>query len=193
MSPILTEKATTIENLRFACECESNARARYTAFAARADLDGWHGIAILFRAAARAEEIHSRNHLHALKLLGEQKVHCAIHPIELSSTLKNLRVSLACENHEIDSMYPPFLSQACAGNVNTAIRCFTWALEAEKSHAQLLREALEVVEEDMNDGSAALPAKFRVCALCGYTSEIFDNDEDCPVCNLPREKFEVVR
>ncbi len=190
--PILAEKTATIVNLGSAFECESNAQARYTAFAARADSDGWHGVASLFRAAARAEEIHSRNHLRAIRHLGEE-THCEIHPIEAASTLQNLKIALAGEQHEIDSVYPPFLAEACAGNVNAAIRCFTWAMEAEKTHVRLFREAIEVVDEGMKDGWAGSPLDFFVCEVCGYTSELAEEDECCPVCNLPREQFKVVR
>jgi rubrerythrin len=189
---ILAEKTATLANLGSAFECESNAQARYIAFAAKADSDGWHGIASMFRAAARAEEIHSRNHLRAIRQLGEESP-CEIHPIEARSTLQNLKVALAGEQHEIDSMYPPFLIEACAGNVNAAIRCFTWAIEAEKTHARLFREAIEVVDEGMKDSWAGSSLDFFVCEVCGYTSELAEEGECCPVCNLPREQFEVVR
>jgi rubrerythrin len=192
MSATLAEKTATIANLVSAFECASNAQARYTAFAAKADSDGWHGVASLFRAAARAEEIVSRNHLRAIRQLGEE-AHCEIHPSEVRSTLQNLKIALAGENHDIDSMYPPFLMEASAGNVNVAIRCFTWAMEAEKTHARLFHEAIEVVDEDLKDSWAGSPVQFKVCTTCGYTSALSDEDECCPVCNLPQEKFKAVR
>jgi rubrerythrin len=192
MSSLLAEKAATIANLGVAFECESNAQARYTAFAVAADSDGWHGIASLFRAAARAEEIHARNLMRTIGQLGE-KAHCEIHPIEVKSTLQDLKIALAGEQHEIDSMYPPFLNEARAGNVNSAIRCFTWAMEAEKVHARLFREAIELVDEGTKNTWAVSPVDFNVCAVCGYTSEPPEEDEYCPVCNLPREQFDVIR
>jgi rubrerythrin len=192
MSPTLAEKTATIANLGSAVECESNVQARYIAFAAKAESDGWRGVASLFRAAARAEEIHSRNHSRALKQFGEE-ADCQIRPIRVRSTLQNLKVALAGEQHEIDSMYPSFLIEACAGNVNVAIRAFTWAIEAEKTHARLFREAIEVVEEGLKDTWAGSPIDFSICTVCGYTSELPEEDECCPVCNLPHEKFEVVR
>jgi rubrerythrin len=192
MSGILAEKTATIMNLGSAYECESNAQARYTAFAAKADSDGWHGAASLFRATARAEEIHSRNLMRAIKQLGEE-AHCGIDPIEVKSTLQNLKIALAGEQHEIDSMYPPFLNEARAANANPAIRCFTWAMEAEKAHARLFREAIEAVDEGFKDTWAGSPVNFNICPVCGYTSELPEENECCPVCNLPREKFEVVR
>jgi rubrerythrin len=162
------------------------------AFAASADSDGWHGVASLFRAAACAEQIHARNHLRTIRQLGED-AHCEIRPVEVKSTLQNLKVALAGEQHEIDSMYPPFLAEACGGNVNAAIRSFTWAMEAEKEHARLFREAIEVVQEDARYSWGTTAREFNICGVCGYALEPDEEDEHCPVCNLPREKFELIR
>jgi len=192
MSIGLAEKTATIANLGSAFECESNTQARYTAFAAKADEDGWHGVASLFRAAARAEGVHSRNHMRAVRQLSGE-AHTEIHPVEVGSTLQNLKVALAGEQHEIDSMYPPFLNEARAANANAAIRCFTWAMEAERTHASLFREAIEAVEEDLREPWADSPIEFNICPVCGYTEEIVEPDEYCPVCNVPREQFEVIR
>jgi rubrerythrin len=191
MSAILAEKTATIVNLGSAFDCESNVQARYIAFAAKAESDGWCGVASLFRAAARAEEIHSRNHSRVLRQFGEEAA-CQISPIKVRSTLQNLKVALAGEQHEIDSMYPSFLIEARLNNINTAIRAFTWAIEAEKTHARLFREAIEVVNEGLKDSWAASPVNFNICTVCGYTSELPEENECCPVCNLPRDKFEVV-
>ena len=60
----------TLENLQTAFNGESNANARYLAFATKADQEGYGGVASLFRAAARAEEIHAANHLVEIKKPG---------------------------------------------------------------------------------------------------------------------------
>ena len=192
MPTSLAEKTTTIANLGSAFECEWNTQARYTAFAAKADEDGLHGIASLFRAAARAEEIHARNHMRAISQLSGE-AHSEIHPVEVASTLQNLKVALAGEQHEIDSMYPPFLNEAYAANLNAAIRCFTWAIEAERTHATLFRKAIEIVEQDLRDIWAGSPVEFNICPVCGYTAEVVEQDDHCPVCNVPHEQFEVIR
>ena len=54
MSDLVLEKTATVANLLAAYEGESNAHAKYVLFAAKADAEGWHGAASLFRAAARA-------------------------------------------------------------------------------------------------------------------------------------------
>jgi len=60
----------TVENLQTAFNGESNAHARYLAFAVKADQQGYGGVASLFRAAARAEEIHAANYLAEIQKLG---------------------------------------------------------------------------------------------------------------------------
>jgi rubrerythrin len=61
---------TTLENLQAAYNGESNAHSRYLAFAKQASLEGYGEVASLFRAAARAEEIHASNHAAVLRMLG---------------------------------------------------------------------------------------------------------------------------
>ena len=60
----------TLVNLETAFNGESNAQARYLAFAKKADADGLPPVASLFRAAARAEEIHAANHAKVIRALG---------------------------------------------------------------------------------------------------------------------------
>jgi rubrerythrin len=59
---VAVEDEFAVKNLVAALESEVNEHAQYKAFADRADADGLPGVASLFRAAARAEEIHARNH-----------------------------------------------------------------------------------------------------------------------------------
>lgn len=183
---------TTLTNLLAAFEGESNANAKYTAFAAKADEEGFHGAASLFRAAARAEHIHAQNHARVIKQLGGE-AKCEIHPVGVKSTLENLKVALAGETYEVDTMYPDFLVEAQAHNNTAAVRTFTWALEAEKTHARLYSEAIALVDGGAPDGWIHEARTFYVCPACGYTSETPEEHDRCPVCNMLWEKFEEIR
>jgi rubrerythrin len=188
---VTAENEITVKNLQAAFEGESNAHAKYVAFAVKADADALPGAASLFRAAARAEQIHANNHARALHQLGsEASAH--IHAIEVKSTLENLKAALAGEQHEIDVMYPVFLAEADIHNTTAAIRTFDWALEAEKSHARLYTEAIALLESGESDSWIHAVRNFYVCAVCGYTSETREDDR-CPVCNYLWEKFEIIR
>jgi rubrerythrin len=192
MSAIAPENTVTVQNLLAAHEGESNAAAKYTAFAIKADADGVHGAASLFRAAARAEQIHAINHARVIKQLGGE-LRCEIHAVEVKSTLENLKTALGGEQYEIDTMYPGFLEEATARKNTAAIRTFTGALEAEKTHARLYGEAIALLEAGKKDSWVGAPRDFYVCPVCGYTSETPDEHDRCPVCNCPWAKFETIR
>jgi rubrerythrin len=192
MSGIAADNALTVQNLLAAFEGESNAHAKYTAFAAKAGADGLHGAASLFRAAARAEQIHAANHARVIKQMGGE-AQCEIHAIEVKTTLENLKAALEGEQYEIDVMYPGFLEEAKARNLTSAIRTFTGAMEAEKTHARLYGEAIALVVAGRKDSWIGAARDFYVCPVCGYTSETEEEHERCPVCNCPWERFEIVR
>jgi rubrerythrin len=192
MPAIAAENTKTVENLLAAYEGESNATAKYSAFAARADADGWHGAASLFRAAARAEQIHAANHARVIVQLGGE-VKGTLHEVEIKGTLENLKAALAGEQYEVNTMYPGFLAEATERKNTAAIRTFHGALEAEKTHARLYGEAIALVEAGKKEAWVATQRDFFVCPICGYTSETPDEHDRCPVCNAPWEKFEVVR
>ena len=66
-----------------------------------------------------------------------------------------------------------------------AIRTFNFALEAETEHARLYADALATLDAKKPQ------TKYLVCAVCGYTAEKLEGAR-CPVCNNPKEKFEIV-
>ena len=192
MPSVAVENETTIKNLLAAFEGESNAHAKYMQFAKKADEDGLHGAASLFRAAGRAEEIHAANHARVIKQLGSE-AKCEIHPADVQSTLENLKTAMAGEQYEVDVMYPEFLSEATARDNKAAIRTFTGAMEAEKTHARLYGEAIALLESGSLDSWISSTREFYVCPVCGFTSETEEEHERCPVCNTPWERFEIIR
>jgi rubrerythrin len=186
MSTVTTLESQTLANLLAAYEGESNAAAKYTAFAIKAEVDGFLRVAALFRAAARAEQVHAVHHARVISKLGGTP-HAAIHAPEVKSTRENLEVAKAGEVYERDVMYANFIKEAEATGNRDAVRSFTLALKAENVHAQLYGAALANLEAQRTH------AVFYVCLVCG---EVTDNPEDaehCPICNAPREKFDTVR
>jgi rubrerythrin len=184
---ISIENEVTLRNLQAAFEGESNAHARYASFAVKADGEGLHGAASLFRAVARAEQIHADNHARVIRQFTAEPT-ATVHPVHLKSTIENLNEARCGERYEIDSMYPEFIREAKGHNNTAAVRTFEWAIEAEKTHARLFSEAIAVLES----GWLIAARNFYVCAACGYTSET-PEAERCPTCNLSWEKFELVR
>jgi rubrerythrin len=160
----------TQANLEAAFAGESQAHMKYLIFADRADREGFPEVARLFRAISYAEQVHAANHF---KVLGK-----------LDKTAANLGAAIGGETYEVDEMYPAFRAVAAAQDEKAAVRSDTWALEAEKVHADMYGKAKAAVEagEDTQIGEV------YVCAVCGWTGEGKPPDE-CPLCKAKKEKF----
>ncbi len=173
--------AKTVENLQAAFNGESNAHARYLAFAEKADLEGYAGVATLFRAAARAEQVHANSHAAVIKEMGAVPAADVKTP-EVKSTRENLEAAIKGETYERDTMYPEFLKLAKAEANKGAVKSFNYAKTAEAEHAKLYRNALD----DMNAWKTAKP--MYVCTVCGYTTTAL-SFEKCPSCFNPKSKY----
>jgi len=183
------EDLAVIRHLETAFEEESRNLARCKAYAARADEEGFHGIASLFRAISRAEQIHASNHARVLRhMSGPAGIEIPLPRVD--GSLENLRTALADQRFEVEYLYPTFLTAAVPLVDSTAIRTFHWALEADKSHVRLFWQLIPRVGED-KAGWAYTPPDFFVCALCGYTAQDPESD-NCPSCNYFWQRFETI-
>lgn len=176
---------TTLENLQAAFNGESNAHARYLAFAQQADKEGYGKAASLFRAAAKAEEIHARNHAEVIKKLGGTP-EAKIETPQVKSTKENLAAAIKGESYERDVMYPTFLKVARADRNRDAIQTFNYAKTAEAEHAKLYAEALDNLPQMKGAGQ-----EYYVCTVCGYTTTKMDFAK-CPSCFSPKHKYDKV-
>ena len=164
----------TMEDLMAAFAGESQANRKYTAFAKKADADGLPQIARLFRAAAHAETVHALSHL---RVMG------GIH-----TTAENLESAIAGENYEAVTMYPDFIKDAEAEQNQRALKSFSDAMEVEKIHETLYREALDMLQ----NGVKFEDFDYYVCPVCGYVHKR-SAPEKCPICGALGSKFEVIR
>ena len=161
----------TSEDLQTAFSGESQANRKYTAFAKKADEEGYHQVAKLFRAAAAAETVHALNHFRAME--------------GVKSTEDNLKTAIAGESYEVTTMYPAMITDAEVEGIKRALSSFKWAFEVEKIHEALYRKALEML------GKETPSVDYYICPVCGFTHEGPLNGR-CPVCNTPGEKFEKI-
>ena len=164
-------KEMTRENLEAAFAGESQAHMKYLAFAAKAEQEGKPNIARLFTAVAHAEQVHAINHLKELGGVG--------------STVDNLGAAIGGENFEVDEMYAAYLGVAELQGEKGAKRSMTYAIEAEKLHAEMYGDAQKVAEagEDIDIGTV------YICPTCGFT-HIGEPPDRCPVCNVKKERFQ---
>jgi len=155
-----------LKNLLEAFAGESQANRKYSIYAKKAEAEGRKNAAKLFRAASEAEALHAKRHLEvAGKVL---------------STAENLQDAIKGETYEFESMYPEFLKAAEEEGNKDAIRTFTYAMEAEKVHAKLYKEALENIDETEE-------VFYYLCPVCGNIEKSVP--EKCSICGAPGSKF----
>lgn len=150
---------------------ESMAHMKYLIFAEIAEREGFPNLARLFRAIAYAEFVHARNYAKELGYVGK--------------TPANLQTGIDGETFEVEEMYPAYDSVAELQNEKGAGRAFRFALEAEKIHAELYKNAKKHAER----GEDPDLDNIHICPVCGYT-HIGEPPDKCPICGLPKEKFE---
>ncbi len=160
----------TEKTLQEAFAGESQANTKYQLYAEMAHSDGFENIARLFEAVAYAERVHARNHLRAL---GKKM-----------SSADNLQDAIDGENFEVQEMYQAYLAVAKLQEEKAAVTSHSYALEAEKIHAEKYANALKALQGgrdiDMNE--------IYICPTCGYTVED-QAPERCPVCGVSGAKF----
>jgi len=117
----------TETNLQAAIAGEAKARLEYTAFAMQAMQEGHPEIAQLFLEAAGAETIHGISHMRAAG--------------EVGMTIANLDEAANGEDYEIEEMYPRFVREAEEDGHADAVASFKLALEREKHHRAMFKEA----------------------------------------------------
>ncbi len=164
-APPSASKAT-LDNLLTAYNGESNANARYLAFAKKADEEGYGQVASLFRAAARAEHVHFEHHAAVIKELGGTPKAEIETPV-VKSTKENLEAAMKGEIHESTVMYPEFLAKAEQDKIKSAVDAFEDAGAAEAVHAKWYKTAI-----DNLDNWKGQKKDFYVCPLCGNVVDV---------------------
>ena len=179
------KNAMTADFLRSAFGGESAAHMRYLVWGDSAIKDGYPNIGILFKAIAFAEQVHAKNHFMVMKdLVGDATVTAGA-VFGHTNIVDNLQGGIDGEIHEIEQMYPVYLETAKFQSESDAQRSFHFALEAEKIHAILFKEAQDLARQGKDYSSET----YYICPICGYT-EVGEQVDKCPVCGVSRERFE---
>ena len=181
-------KAKTIEHLQDAFKGETTASAKYAAYAQKAEQEGYHNIAILFKAASTAENVHANNHKSVLIEYG-----AAVPEItpeyNVKSTKENLQDAIKGESYEVATMYPEFLQDANLSKSQLAQISFNYAFEVEKKHKVMYQNALAALTGDQVN---ELPQVYYVCPTCGNT---YDQTppERCGISMTSSERFVTIQ
>ena len=177
----------TIENLKAAISGETNASATYQAFSAKAVEEGYPNIARMFAAASAAEAIHVKNHNAVLAKLGVETFNPTPDTPTINATADNIQAAIEGETYEFTVMYPGFIAIANVEKCNDAITSFTWASDAEATHARLYTQALQILQTTEND--EGVTPVWYTCPKCGDLFVTIEGVNSCPLCATKPSAF----
>lgn len=184
----------TLENLMKSFAGESQARNRYTFYAAIAANEGFRQIESIFLETAENEREHDKRFF-KLMLEGLQNQLPAaveinaVFPVAMKDTLENLKAAAAGENEEATLLYPAFGETAEKEGfpeVAVAFRMITKVEAAHEARYMKLANNISSGQVFKKDGKV-----FWKCRNCGYIHEGTVAPGTCPGCLHPQEHFEV--
>lgn len=154
---------------------ERLAIVRYEAFAAKAEAEGYAGVAKLFHAGASSEAIHLRRFSTLMKERGlplpaEEALH-----VEAGPTAKNLDDAIFAELAERDGAYREAIETCTVNRDSNALKVFDQTRDAEVEHANLCKDAVNHLEQMKTSDK-----EYLVCSHCGYTTDL--RLGFCPLC-----------
>jgi rubrerythrin len=177
------------EHLKAAITGETNASAKYVAFANAAEAENLPNVAYLFRTLSEAEKIHIRNHR---KALGDEDFEVVVEEATVGTTLQNLEAGIAGEIYENKTMYPGFIKdvkkEMKTDQGKMAGLSMQWALKVEAVHEGLLKQALAAVQA----GHDSEITKLWICKICGNVLTEAESTETCSVCGHDAKYYQLI-
>jgi rubrerythrin len=164
----------TEENLKAAFAGESQARNKYTYYAAAARKEGFHYIAKIFEETADNERRHAKDEFALLNGIGD--------------TAANLENAANGESYETVEMYPQFAKEADEEGNKPAAILFRQIAKVEAHHRDRYRKLLEMVKSG-TVYKRDKPIRWK-CSVCGYVHEGTEPPPRCPCCQHPMEYYE---
>ena len=158
------------QNIASAFAEESKAAARCSAFALKAEKEGFLEIARLFRVMADSGSVHARRFLGLMRG-------------KIGSTEENLRESFKGKSLAKKEYYPSMVEEARAAS-KAVKKAFIQSMYTDGEHAEIYKAAIE----NMHIDSKRI---YYVCQICGHIS--FDGiPKNCPVCHAVPGRFKRV-
>jgi rubrerythrin len=166
----------TEQNLHAAFAGESQARNKYTYFAAVAKEAGLEQIAAIFLETAENEREHARREFEFLKGIGD--------------TVANLKAAAEGEHYEWNEMYPEFERVARKEGFTEIADVFKEIGEVEEGHEKRYLTLLKNVQEGKVFKKDTV-VKWK-CRNCGYIHKGKEAPERCPACDYPQSYYELL-
>ncbi len=179
----------TEKNLLVAFAGESQARNRYTFFAAQAKKEGYVQIASIFEETADQEKEHAKRFFKFLEG-GDVEILAAYPAGRIGTTGENLLAAAEGERMEWGTLYPDFADVAQQEGFPEVAAAFEAILVAEKHHEKRYRDLAANIE-----AGRVFKREAKVvwrCRKCGFLHEGEEALELCPACIHPQAHFELL-
>jgi rubrerythrin len=167
---------------------ESQARNRYTYFAAQARKEGFVQISTIFEETSNHESQHAKR---LFKLLegGEVEITASFPAGVIGKTAANLVEAAGGENYEHSTMYPEFAATARAEGFAEVAEIFMSIAVAEKYHEERYLALLNNIKQ----GQVFKRGQTTIwrCHNCGYLHEGTSAPDLCPACAHAQAHFEI--
>lgn len=167
----------TEANLMAAFAGESQARNKYTYFAAMAKKEGYNQIAEIFETTADNEKEHAKLWF---KYLNGGSV---------PTTTENLKAAAEGENYEWTSMYKEFAKVADEEGFSEIAEKMRFVSEVEKQHEERYLKLLKNLNENIVFKRNSEVT--WVCRNCGHVHTGKEAPDSCPACNHSQAYFEI--
>jgi rubrerythrin len=179
----------TAKNLMAAFGGESQARNRYTYYAAKAKKDGFVQIADIFEETANQESEHAKR-LFKYMTGGTVEITDAYPFGVIGATADNLREAAGGEHHEWTEMYPSFAKIAREEGFNDIADTFEAIAVAEKQH----EKRYLALKNNIDNGKVFKRDSKQVwrCRNCGYLHEGTEAPKVCAACSHAQAHFELL-
>ncbi len=180
----------TEKNVLAAFAAESQARNRYSFFAAVAKKEGYELVADIFTQTALQEREHA---CRLFKFLegGSAEITASFAAGVIGTTQANLEAAADGELNEAEKIYPGYAATATEEGFSLIAEVLRGIASCEKQHEKQFRTLLANLTEDLmfhRDEKVVWH-----CRSCGYTVEDEDAPKICPVCAHGQGGFEVLR
>lgn len=168
---------------------ESQARNRYTYFAAVAKKEGFVQIADIFEETANQEAVHAKQFFKNLE--GDDLQITASFPAgKICTTAENLLAAANGEHEEHTKLYPEFATIATEEGFPALATLWNAISVAEKQHEKRYRDLLANIENERVFKRDSIVV-WR-CRNCGYLHNGKEAPEVCIACAHPKAHFELL-
>lgn len=168
---------------------ESTAVTRYTYYAQQAQKEGYFQYADIFQATADNELHHAKIFLKYLVDGGAFEGTIGVDSGDLTSTLKNLKISASEEQHEGVELYTNAAKVAKEEGFDEIAARWLAIADAEAHHEARFNKMSQRIEEG-TVWKREKPVKWQ-CMVCGYIYEGTTPPEKCPACYHSYQHFMV--